>query len=143
MLTRFREIWKACFQLIFLLLWSPFKQITSLLLPLKLSENMAAFPPLESKAPFQEVISWKETKSLETVINTCVSLIKQHLDKMAGIPQKRDFPTSTIQIFVRKVKQFVRKYYITWLIDLANNLWRRKIYWFYFMSCVIKIVLFY
>ena len=74
---------------------------------------MAAFPPLESKAPFQVTISRNETKKLETVINTCVSLIKQHWEKMVGIPQKRDFPTSSIQIFVRKVKQFVRKYYIT------------------------------
>ena len=27
------------------------------------------------------------------------------------------------QNVVRKVKQFVRKYYITWLIDLANKLY--------------------
>ena len=42
---------------------------------------------------------------------------------MAEIPQKRDFLTWSIQNFVRKVKQFVRKYYITWLIDLANKLY--------------------
>ena len=32
---------------------------------------------------------------------------------MAEIPKERDFLTWTIQNFVRKVKQFVRKYYIT------------------------------
>ena len=41
---------------------------------------------------------------------------------MAENPQKRDFVTWTIQNIPRKVKQFVRKYYITWLIDLANKL---------------------
>ena len=35
---------------------------------------------------------------------------------MAEIPQEHDFLTWVIQTFVRKVKQFVRKYYITWLI---------------------------
>ena len=32
---------------------------------------------------------------------------------MAEIPQIGDFLTSSIQNFERKVKQFVRKYYIT------------------------------
>ena len=32
---------------------------------------------------------------------------------MAEIPQERDFLTWGIQPFVRKVKQFVRKYHIT------------------------------
>ena len=40
---------------------------------------------------------------------------------MADIPQKRDFLTWNIQNILRKMKQFVRKY-ITWLIDLANDL---------------------
>ena len=31
---------------------------------------------------------------------------------MAEIPQKLDFLTRSIQNFVRKVKQFVRKYYL-------------------------------
>ena len=35
---------------------------------------------------------------------------------MAEIPQEHDFLTWGIQPFVRKVKQFVRKYLITWLI---------------------------
>ena len=52
-------------------------------------------------------------KKSETVINTCVSLIKQHWKKMAEIPQKHDFLTWSIQNFIRKVKQFVREYYIT------------------------------
>ena len=51
----------------------------------------------------------------ETVINTCVSIINQHQKKMAEILQERGFLTWGIQTFVRKVKQFVRKY-ITWLI---------------------------
>ena len=41
---------------------------------------------------------------------------------MAQILQKRDFLAWSIQNFVRKKKQFVRKYYFTWLIDLANKL---------------------
>ena len=49
----------------------------------------------------------------ETVIDTCVSLIKQDWKKMTEIPQKRDFLTRSIQNFIRKVKQFVTKYYIT------------------------------
>ena len=36
---------------------------------------------------------------------------------MVEIPQENDFLTWDIQTFVRKVKQFVRKYYITWLLD--------------------------
>ena len=40
-------------------------------------------PPLKSKTPFQDMIIRK--KLLETVINTCVSLIKQHWKKMAEI----------------------------------------------------------
>ena len=41
---------------------------------------------------------------------------------MTEILQKRDFLIWSIQSFLRKVKQFVRKYYITWLIHLANKL---------------------
>ena len=44
---------------------------------------------------------------MEIVINTCVSLIKQHWKKMAEIPQKHDFLTGIIENFVRKVNQFV------------------------------------
>ena len=35
---------------------------------------------------------------------------------MAEIPLEHDFLTWVVQTFVRKVKQSVRKYYITWLI---------------------------
>ena len=41
---------------------------------------------------------------------------------MAEIPQERDFLTWSIQNFVTKVKQFVRKYYVTWLIDQFDSL---------------------
>ena len=40
---------------------------------------------------------------------------------MAEILEKHDFLTWSIQNFLRKVKQFVRKHYITWLTDLANK----------------------
>ena len=50
------------------------------------------------------------------LIYTCVSIIKQHWKKMGEIPQECDFLTWSIQNIVKKVKQFVRKYYITWLI---------------------------
>ena len=59
------------------------------------------------------MIPRKNTKKLETVINTCASRKKQHWKQMAEIPQKHDFLTWSIQNFVRKVKQFARKYYIT------------------------------
>ena len=54
----------------------------------------------------------KTKKKSENIINTCVSLIKQHWKKMVEIPQKR-FLNWSIENFVTKVKQFVRKYYIT------------------------------
>ena len=100
--------------------------------------------PLKSKVPFQEMIPRKKPKKSEIVINTCISLIKQHRKKMAEIPQKRDYLTWSIQIFVRKVKQFVRKYYITWLIYLANKLCDIKKYLdFILCHVLLKIVLFY
>ena len=34
-------------------------------------------PPLKSEVPFQEMIPRKNPKKLETVINPCVSIIKQ------------------------------------------------------------------
>ena len=61
---------------------------------------------------------------------------------MAEIPREHDFLRS-IQNFVRKVKQFLRKYYITWLIDLANKLYNRKILDFILFHLLLKIVLFY
>ena len=41
---------------------------------------------------------------------------------MTEIPQKYDFLNWSIQNFVRKVKQFVRKF-VTWLIDFANKIY--------------------
>ena len=63
-------------------------------------------PSLKSEAPFQEMISRKKQKKSETVINICVSIIMFQLHEC-------DFLTWSIQNFVKKVKQFVRKYYIT------------------------------
>ena len=50
----------------------------------------------------------KNPEKLETIINTCASIIKQHWKKVAEILQERDFFTCSIQNLVRKVKQFVR-----------------------------------
>ena len=45
-------------------------------------------------APLHKMISRKKiSQKMENVINTCVSLIKQHWKKMMEIPQKRDFLT--------------------------------------------------
>ena len=63
---------------------------------------------------------------------------------MAEIPQKRDFLSWSSQNFVRKVKQFVRKYYITWLIYLANKLYDVEKFIDFILSRVfLKFVLFY
>ena len=72
-------------------------------------------PQLKSESSFPEMIPRKNPKKSDTVINTCVSIIKQHWKKMVEIPQGHDFLTWGIQTFVKKVKQFVRKH-ITWLI---------------------------
>ena len=61
------------------------------------------------KPIFQEMIPRKTPEKSETLINTCVSIIKQPWKKMAEIPQEHDFLIWGIQTFVRKVKQFVRK----------------------------------
>ena len=63
---------------------------------------------------------------------------------MTEIPQKQDFLTWSIQNFVRKMKQFIRKYYVSGLIDLANKLYDRKILVSFLissMSCFIKKIL--
>ena len=63
---------------------------------------------------------------------------------MAEIPQTLDFLTWNIQTFVRKVKQFVRKYYISRLIYLANTLYEvEKFLDFILCHVLLKIVLFY
>ena len=53
-------------------------------------------PPMgqfKNEAPLQEMILRKKSKSLETTINSFVSLINQHWIRMAEIPQKCDFFT--------------------------------------------------
>ena len=63
---------------------------------------------------------------------------------MAEIPQKHDFLTWSIQNFVRKIKQFVRKYYTTRLIGLANKLYNiEKFLDFILCQVLLKIVFFY
>ena len=64
----------------------------------------------------------KKTPRLETVINTCGSIIKQHWKKMTQVQQECDFLFLRIQHFVRKVKHFVRKSYmkldlLTWITN--------------------------
>ena len=39
-------------------------------------------PPLKSETPFQEMIPRKKTQKNQKLINTCVSIIKQHWRKM-------------------------------------------------------------
>ena len=63
---------------------------------------------------------------------------------MEEIPQKCDFLTSSIQNFIRKVKQFVRKYYITCLIYLANKLYDVETFLSFILCHVLlRLVLFY
>ena len=70
-------------------------------------------PPIEKKASFQEMIPRKKSQKI-TAINACVSIIiKQHWKEMEKLPGELNFFTWSIQNFVRKVKQFVRRYYIT------------------------------
>ena len=86
-------------------------------LKMKLPNWKTTAPHWKMKFPFRKrFLEKKIQKKSETIINTCVSLIKQHWKKMAAISQKRDLLTWSIQRFIRKVKHFVRKYYITWLI---------------------------
>ena len=81
----------------------------------------------KAKPPSRKWFLEKNPEKSEAVINTCVSVIKQHWKKMAQIPQEHDFLTCSIQNFVRKVKQFAWKYCIAWLTDMANKLRHRKI----------------
>ena len=85
----------------------------------------------------------KKPKKWGTVINNCVSLIKQHWKKMGEILQKCGFHTWSIPNFVRKVKQFVRKY-ITLLIYLANKFYDiEKFLDFILCLVLLTIVMFY
>ena len=54
-----------------------------------------ATPPLKTKIPFKKIIPGKKTKKSETVIDTCILLIKQQCKKIK-IPQKRDLLTWSI-----------------------------------------------
>ena len=99
-------------------------------------------PTLKSETSSRKWFLGKNLEKSETVIDTCVSIIKQHWKKMVEIPQEHDFLTWSIQNFVRKGKQFVRKYYITWLIDLTNKSWCRRILGFILCQVLLKIVLF-
>ena len=59
-------------------------------------------------------------------------------------PEKHDFLTWSIQNFIRKVKQFVTKYYITWLIDFAERSCDTETFLdFILCHVLLKIVLFY
>ena len=60
--------------------------------------------PLKSEAPFQIWFLEKILKKSKIVINTCLSVIKQHWRKMAEIPKESDFITWSIQNFVWKMK---------------------------------------
>ena len=85
------------------------------------------------------MIPRKQSQKSKTVINTCVSFIKQELKKMTEIPEKHDSLTWNTQSFVRKVKQFVRKFYIT----LLPNYDVEKFLDFIVCNVLLKIVLFY
>ena len=97
-------------------------------LHVKMKPQLKINPPpyWKVKPPSRKWFLEKKPKKSETVINICVSIIKQHWKKMAEIPQECNFFTWSIQNFVRKVKQFVRKYYITRSIDLANKLYNAR-----------------
>ena len=62
---------------------------------------------------------------------------------MIESPEKHDFLTWSIQNFIRKVKQFVTKYYITWLIDFAEKSSDTENLDFILCHVLLKIVLFY
>ena len=80
-------------------------------------------PTLTNEATSRKWFLEKNSKKSETAINTCVSLIKQNWWQITEIPKKHNFLIWSIENFVRKVKEFARKYYITWLINLAKKLY--------------------
>ena len=57
-----------------------------------------------TSCPSKKLFLEKIPEKLETVINTCVSIMKQHWKKIAEIPQESDFITWSIPNFVGKVK---------------------------------------
>ena len=98
--------------------------------------NCKTTPPHWKVKPLSRQWFLEKTLKNRKLINTCVWLIKQHWKKMAKFHKKHNFLTWSIHNYVRKVKQFVRKCYITWLIDLANRLYdiEKFLISFYVMS---------
>ena len=74
-------------------------------------------PPLKSDAAFQELILRKKPVKLETAINNCFNH-KTTTEKDDRNSTRTWFP----YLEHSKLKQFVRKCHITWLIVLANEL---------------------
>ena len=70
--------------------------------PINADAPMRCSPP-KNEAPFMKIIPRKKPKKSETVINTCVSLIKRYQQKMGEIPHKHDFLTWNILKFIRKI----------------------------------------
>ena len=80
-------------------------------------------PMLKSKTSFEKMIPRKKTKKSETIINTCVSLIKITRGKNGRNSTQMWFSHLEFSKFCKK-SETVIKYYITWLIYLANKLWQ-------------------
>ena len=81
-------------------------------LPISKLMRPMGHPPIKNEATFQKMIPRKKNSknlklSLILVFHSKTTLEKEE------IPQKHDFLTWSIQNFLRKVKQFVRKYDIT------------------------------
>ena len=88
-------------------------------------ENNSLSPnfPLKSEAPFLERILRKKTQKFGNCHYYLYFNHKITSEKDRRNSTKMWFLTWRIKNFVWKVKQFVGKYYITWLIDLVNNLY--------------------
>ena len=70
-----------------------------------IAHNLSKIYQLEAyNSVYRHVLSIpkKTPEKSETVINTCLSIIKQHWKKVEEIPQKHDFLTWSIQDFVKK-----------------------------------------
>ena len=97
--------------------------------------------PLKSEAPSRK---WFLEKKPTKIRNTCFTH-KTTLKKDGRNSTKTWFSPLSIQNFVIKVKRFVRKYYITWLIDLPNKLYdvEKLLISFSFYVVLLKIVVFF
>ena len=81
------------------------------------------------------MIPRRKEKKLETVINNCASLIKQHLKKIAEITQNIIFSLGAFKILQEKWNS---------LLDLGNKLYDiEKFFDFILCHVLLKIVLFY